>query len=222
MVRGLRQVRTMRDVWDERRKGSPSRPDRPNIVRRFGATVHAPRHRPPDGAKSVRAWVFSKRPAGPLPQKQLLVKRTKEPEVDLFDEQVELIVLADLPGVSEQDTRVSVERDLLIIEGVSTGPRGEVHYYKEVILPYDVRKDYERSSKGGILEIRLRPKRRTGRGPRAKKGKRGSSLKAGRRGKKEKRRRRKDESSENKKKRRGQSGAKKTRQRKSQGAGGGR
>ena len=91
----------------------------------------------------------------------------------------ELIVLADLPGVAEEDTRVNVERDLLMIEALSTGGRGQVHYYKEVMLPYEVRKDFDRSHKGVVLEVHLRPKRPAARDTRAK-GKRGKSAKAGR------------------------------------------
>ena len=192
-------MRTMRDVWDERRKGARSRPDRPGIVRRFEVTSPAKRHRPPRGTVPVRTWVFAKKPAGRGLEKQLLVKRTKEPEVDLFHEQDELIVLAELPGVSEQDIKVNVEKDVLIIEAVSTGARGEVHYYKEVMLPYEVRKDLEPSYKRGVLEIHLRPKRRAARRMRTKKGKRESSVRDGQPEKKQ--RRLKSESKESKKKR---------------------
>ena len=167
-------MRTMRDVWDERRKSSPSRTEGTRIVRRLGVTRPATRHRPPKGAKPLRAWVFSRRPADGAPERQLLVKRTKEPEVDLFDEESELIVLADLPGVSEQDIQTNVEKDLLTIEAISAGPQGEVHYYKEVVLPYEVRKDFDRSSKSGVLEVHLRPKRRTRRRTKPRKAKAGA------------------------------------------------
>jgi len=207
-------MRTMRDVWDERRKGLARRPGRPHVVRRFAVTSPVRRRHRPKGARAVRTWVFSKRPPDRVPERQLLVKRTKEPEVDLFDEEGELIVLADLPGVSERDIQVKVEKDLLIIEAVSTGPLGEVHYYKEVMLPYEVRTDYDRSSKSGVLEVHLRPTRRARRGVRTK-DKRGSSISSGRPGKRKKRRRRKSESGETNTKRKRQTGPTKGPKRKS-------
>ena len=193
----------MRDVWDKRRKGSRSRPARPRLVRRLAASSATTRHRPPKGATSVRTWVFSKRQAASPPERQLLVKRTKEPAVDLFDEQDELIVLADLPGVSEDDIRITVEGDLLIIEAVSTGPRGEVHYYKEVMLPYEVREDYERSCNRGVLEVHVRPKRRAGGRAGTAPGRRGSSASAVQPSKRKKRRRRKNGGGKDEKNRKG-------------------
>ena len=208
-------MRTMRDVWDERRKSSPSRTEGTRIVRRLGVTRPATRHRPPKGAKPLRAWVFSRRPADGAPERQLLVKRTKEPEVDLFDEESELIVLADLPGVSEQDIQTNVEKDLLTIEAISAGPQGEVHYYKEVVLPYEVRKDFDRSSKSGVLEVHLRPKRRTRRRTKTTKGKSRRAARAGQPSKKKEARSPNHESGENKEERKAGSGRRKTRQRKS-------
>ena len=220
MVRGLRNIRTMREVWDERRKTPPSRPGRPSVVRRFALSSHAQRHRPPRGAKAVRTWVFSKTPAGKLPERQLLVKRTKEPEVDLFHEEDELIVLADLPGVSKQDIRVAVEKDLLIIEAVSTGPQGKVHCYKEVMLPYEVRKNCDLSYKGSVLEVHLRPKRGAERRAGSKKTKIRRAAGAAKPGKKNKGRRRKGES-EKEAKGKAKTLAKKGRRRKSSGPRGG-
>lgn len=107
-------------------------------------------------------------------------------EVDLFDEESELIVLADLPGVSEQDIQTNVEKDLLTIEAISAGPQGEVHYYKEVMLPYEVRKDFDRSCKSGVLEIHLRPKRQTGRRRKTAQGKSRGPTSAGQESKKKK------------------------------------
>jgi len=159
-VRGLRHIRTMRDVWEEQCKASRSRLGRPGIVRRFAVTSSVKRHRPPRGTVPIRAWVFSKEPAGRALDKQLLVKRMKEPEVDLFHEEDELIVLADLPGVSEQDILLNVEKDVLIIEAVSTGPLGEVHYYKEVMLPYEVSKGLDYLYNSGVLEVHLPPKKK--------------------------------------------------------------
>ena len=157
MPRGLRRMRTMRDVWDERRKTSAGVPKRPRLVRRFASVSAARSHRAPEGAVPLRTWVFSKGRGRPLPEKQLLVKRTREPEVDLFDEEDKLIVLAELPGLSEEDIQINVEDDLLIIEAVSTTRAGELHYYKEVMLPYTVAEDFGRSCKSGVLEIHLQP-----------------------------------------------------------------
>jgi len=198
----------MRDVWDERRKGSPSRPKGPRMVRHFAPRPPATRRRPPKGTVPPHTWVFSKRPAAPPPERQLLVKRTREPEVDLFDEEEELIVLADVPGVSKEDVRIRVEKDLLIIEAVSTAPPVEVHYYTEAILPYEVDEDFSHSCKNEVLEVHLRPKPPAGGGARTKDG-RESSVKVPQAGKKKKRRRRKNESTKAKARRKERTRARK-------------
>jgi len=110
-----------------------------------------------------RAWVFSKTPhsqARARPDRQLLVERTKEPQVDVLDEDEELIVLADLPGVAEQDVQIRVEGDLLIIEAFATGLPLATHYYTEAILPYEADERFSLSCNNGLIEARLRPKPR--------------------------------------------------------------
>ena len=163
MARGLRHIRTMRGVWDERRKGSPRPPERPSIVRLLPPARPARRRPPPEGTVAPRAWVFSKKPqrqTATRPDRQLLVKRTREPQVDVFDEEEELIVLADVPGVSEDHVRISVEKDLIIIEAVSTGPPVAIHYYTEALLPYEADDHFSLSCRNGVLEAHLRPKPR--------------------------------------------------------------
>jgi len=206
-------MRTMRDVWDERRKGQAAQPRRPSIVRRLTGPSPAPRRRAPEGTVSPRTWVFSKGSARGPSERRLLVKRTKQPELDLFDEEDELIVLADVPGVSEEDIQISVERDLLIIEAVSAGPPVQVHYYAEAILPYEVRKDFQRACKSGVLELHLRPKGRGGGRTRTKDG-RERSVKDPQAGKKKERRKPKNESGKTEPKREGRTRDKRGRKRK--------
>ena len=201
-------MRTMRDVWDERRKGAPPRPERPGIVRCLTPASPATRRRPPKGTVPPHTWVFSKGPERATdtpPERQLLVKRTRKPEVDLFDEDDELVVLADMPGASDEDVRIRVEKDLLIIEAVSTGAPVEVHYYTEALLPYEVREDFQRACKGGVLEVHLLPKRRAGGRARAQDD-REDSVKEPRAGKRKVPRRPRNGSTEKQGKRKGRTG----------------
>jgi HSP20 family protein len=72
--------------------------------------------------------------------------------VDHFDEGEEVVVVAELPGVSEEEIQVEIKDDILSLE--TTGDR---KYAKELQLSEAVdtatlRKTY----KNGILELRLK------------------------------------------------------------------
>jgi len=81
-----------------------------------------------------------------------VVAEVREPLVDLFDEGQEIIIAAELPGVSEEEIRIEVKDDILSLETT-----GERRYAKEILLPSAVdattlRKIY----KNGILELHLK------------------------------------------------------------------
>ncbi len=71
-----------------------------------------------------------------------------EPIVDVFDEGDHIKLIAELPGVSEEDIRVDVERRKIILDATSK----ERRYRKTIELPCDV-KDIKKRYKNGILEL---------------------------------------------------------------------
>jgi HSP20 family protein len=76
----------------------------------------------------------------------------REPLIDVFDEENEIVVVAELPGVKEDAIEVEVRGDVLAITS-----SGERRYAKEVLLPSAVdAASMRRSSKNGLLELRLK------------------------------------------------------------------
>lgn len=80
------------------------------------------------------------------------VADVREPLVDVFDEAQEIVVVAELPGVGEEEIRVEIQDDVLSLETT-----GELKYAKEILLsaPVDAA-NMQKSYKNGILELRLR------------------------------------------------------------------
>lgn len=85
-------------------------------------------------------------PEGPV------VAEVREPLVDLFDEHAEIIMVAELPGVAEEEIVINIKDDILALETV-----GERKYAKEILLPCAVNADtLQKSYRNGILELHLR------------------------------------------------------------------
>jgi len=81
-----------------------------------------------------------------------VVEEVREPLVDIFDEQDHILVLAELPGVSEDQIKVEVAGDILTL----TASDKDRKYGKEILLPGKVKADSVKASyKNGILEITL-------------------------------------------------------------------
>jgi len=81
-----------------------------------------------------------------------VVTETREPLVDVLDEGDHLAVIAELPGVEEQDIHIEIEGDILEITAESKDRK----YQKDVLLPSSVdRRSLKSSFRNGILEIRL-------------------------------------------------------------------
>ena len=80
------------------------------------------------------------------------VADVREPLVDIFDEGQEIVLVAELPGVSEEEICVEVRDDVLSLQ--TTGQR---KYEKETLLSSAVDvKSLEKTFKNGILELRLK------------------------------------------------------------------
>jgi len=81
------------------------------------------------------------------------VDEEREPMTDVFDEQEEVKIYAEMPGVNEADIKVEVKGDILDIATRS----GDRKYHKEVLLPAPVKAEtLVKSYKNGILEIRIK------------------------------------------------------------------
>ncbi len=81
-----------------------------------------------------------------------VVSDVREPLVDIFDEGAEILIVAELPGVSATQIQVDLKDDILSI--TTTGER---RYTKEILLSAAVDPDsLQQTYTNGILELRLR------------------------------------------------------------------
>jgi len=96
----------------------------------------------------------AKRPKRPKIKKIKLDKLSEmEPLTDVFKEKDKLKIIAELPGVEEEDIKIEVRGDVLMI----SADRPDRKYYKEISLPVPVKADSLKSKyKNGILEVKLR------------------------------------------------------------------
>jgi HSP20 family protein len=89
-----------------------------------------------------------------------------EPAVDVWESDGEIIVEAELPGVSEGDIDLRLDGDTLVLSGRLPEthdsraahlrierPRGRFH--RVVHLPGDVSREPQATLRGGVLEVRL-------------------------------------------------------------------
>jgi HSP20 family protein len=111
-----------------------------------------------------RGWL-SQRPAGsPRPSKA----EAWMPEVEVFHRDYELVVRADLPGVSKDDVKVDVAEDRLTIQGERKWERDEEReglyrsersygrFYRGIRLPEGTITDQAKATfRNGVLEITM-------------------------------------------------------------------
>ena len=80
-----------------------------------------------------------------------VVQEVREPVVDVFEEEDHVLVLAEMPGVSVEDVKITVEDDLLTI----SAERGDKKYRKEVQLPASsTREKTLVTCNNGVVEIK--------------------------------------------------------------------
>ncbi len=93
---------------------------------------------------------------------------TSVPDMDLYEENTELVVKAELPGLEKEDIQIEFSNCQLLIEGNKKRDKGlkeENYYFSEcsygpflrvLDLPSDIQVEKARRTfKNGILEIRL-------------------------------------------------------------------
>ncbi|VFQ43069.1 Hsp20/alpha crystallin family protein [Desulfoluna butyratoxydans] len=100
-----------------------------------------------DGSPVVQSFGnIKKSPKGPV------VEEVREPIADLFEEEGQVRVVVEMPGVEAEEISVSVSDDILTIH--AEGKNRE--YQKEVLLSEPAQKDQVNwTYKNGILEITL-------------------------------------------------------------------
>jgi HSP20 family protein len=87
-----------------------------------------------------------KTPEGPK------VDEEREPITDIFDEEKEIMIIAEMPGIEENDLKIELKEDILEISAVSKSRS----YRKELLLPVKaVMADLSHKFTNGILEIRI-------------------------------------------------------------------
>jgi HSP20 family protein len=87
-----------------------------------------------------------------------VVEEVREPIVDVFDEKDHVLVITELPGVSNDKIKVEVNGDIL---NLTTSDKDR-QYAKEILLPCKVKVETLKTSyKNGILEITLEKEKNT-------------------------------------------------------------
>lgn len=82
---------------------------------------------------------------------QSTVHEIREPMVDVFEEADGVLVVAEMPGIGQEDVRVELRDDVLTI----IAEKGDKKYRKEVLLPQSVAREKMRvSCQNGILQVR--------------------------------------------------------------------
>ena len=75
----------------------------------------------------------------------------KEREIDIFDEENHVLVVAEIPGTAEESIKVNLVKDKLTISADKAGKK----YHKELILPCVPKGELTKTYKNGILEVKI-------------------------------------------------------------------
>ena len=84
---------------------------------------------------------------------ETVVQEVSEPLVDVLDENDHVLVLAEMPGVGDEDVTLDLVGDILTLHA----ERGSKKYHKEIVLPREFKLDaMERNCHNGVLEVKLK------------------------------------------------------------------
>ncbi len=79
-----------------------------------------------------------------------VVEETREPMTDLFDEEENLVVIAELPGVGEGDITLELDKDVLTLSASNRDRK----YFKNISLNRSFSKEQMSSAyKNGVLTV---------------------------------------------------------------------
>ncbi len=81
------------------------------------------------------------------------VQEVSEPLIDVIEESDHVLVLAEMPGVGDEDVTLELNGDILVLHA----EKGSKKYHKEILLPRSFESDaMERCCRNGILEVKLK------------------------------------------------------------------
>lgn len=81
-----------------------------------------------------------------------VVDEVREPMVDIFEEDDEIQIVAEMPGVAKNNINLELNDDVMVIRAENNKRK----YHKELLLPARVKEDtLNYSYKNGILEVKL-------------------------------------------------------------------
>ena len=117
----------------------------------------------PDGKPTIREFGNMKPGSGGEEGFPLNLQNQREPLIDVIDEEDQIIVLAELPGVDKEEIHLFVDEHMLTIK-VETPER---KYHKELALPGEIDASSSKSTyRNGVLETVLKKKKRRDAGTR--------------------------------------------------------
>ncbi len=112
-----------------------------------GGTMSSLRSHPTGRPMGRRAAPVARRAPVPEPK----VPTVQEPPADVFDEETHLKVIAELPGIEEEDIEIDLNGARLLISVDTPAHK----YHKEIVLPCTPDGKVERLYRNGILELTL-------------------------------------------------------------------
>ena len=119
----------------------------------------------PDGKPTVREFGNIKPGPGGEGRPPLNLQEQREPLVDVIEEDDQLKVVAELPGVDKKDISLYLDEHHLTISVETPDKR----YHKELELPYEIDEASSKSTyRNGVLETVLTRKERKDKGKRIK------------------------------------------------------
>ncbi len=87
--------------------------------------------------------------------KKAEVRDTRDPLVEVAEEEDQIIVIAEIPGVTKED--IELKADIMSLTISTKGGAPGRHYYREVSLPSSINPDHCRARyTNGILEVKLK------------------------------------------------------------------
>ena len=106
----------------------------------------------PDGkVKFNKFGNIDKKPYSSKPE----VRDTRKPLVEVNEEENQITIIAEMPGVIKDDIELKADVTSLTIS-TKENPSGR-NYYKEVALPTTINPDYAKARyTNGILEVKLK------------------------------------------------------------------
>lgn len=75
----------------------------------------------------------------------------QERPADIFDEEGQIRVIVEIPGIEEDDIKLNLDKDSLAISVDVPGRK----YHREIKLPCESKGELEKTYKNGILEVKI-------------------------------------------------------------------